>query len=504
MKKDTFLFITLILMIISLAFSRCDFPNREREIKDYTLSDSTMQEAVMKKLEAHPYVSTGQLDVKAENGFITLTGSVNNILVRDKAIELASMIKGVRGVINLIRVEPHAIGDLELKNNIEYALAHDPVLESFTIGVEVSEGDVNLQGMVTSWHEKNLAEEVTKRVTGVRSVENNIAFLYREDRPDEEIRQDVTSLLRNDMRIQDGLIDVSVEAGAVRLSGKVGNLSEKNIATTLAWVSGTDTVITEDLEVLSEDPDPLMRKDKYIQKLDRDIIRDIEQAYLQDPRLVQHDIQVEIVNDTVVLTGHVSNLRAKKAAGQNARNIVGVWNVKNNITVKTFQPEPPETVADNAKVVIEQHPVLSDRQIVVSDKGGGDIILEGEVMYYVEKVQAEEIVSEVKGVVDITNNLEVAEGEDLSFPVTPDRRDLPVIKKLHIKSDEQLKEDVAYQLWWSPFVDRSQIEIEVDSGYVTLRGTVNTTLEMDHAVENAYEAGAVRVNNELDVEFWEF
>lgn len=48
-------------------------------------------------------------------------------------------------------------------------------------------------------------------------------------------------------------------------------------------------------------------------------------------------------------------------------------------------------------------------------------------------------------------------------------------------------------------MDRDPIRIAANNGVVTLRGTVEDTDEMAAAVENAYEAGARRVNNHLRI-----
>ena len=67
--------------------------------------------------------------------------------------------------------------------------------------------------------------------------------------------------------------------------------------------------------------------------------------------------------------------------------------------------------------------------------------------------------------------------------------------------DAALQSAVRNELWWSPFVDEDEVEITVQGGTVTLRGTVDTFAERRAAQENAFEAGAVIVANELVVEF---
>lgn len=66
-------------------------------------------------------------------------------------------------------------------------------------------------------------------------------------------------------------------------------------------------------------------------------------------------------------------------------------------------------------------------------------------------------------------------------------------------SDRSLAKAVREELTWSPFVDTDPIRVDVRRGVVTLQGTVEDKSEMAAAVENAYEAGARRVNNQLRI-----
>jgi len=501
-KKIHLLAIISLLAVYSL--TGCEnMPGTAEEKKPMTITDNTIETAIAKEFEAYPYISEDSIEVEVDNYIVTLSGSTDNILEKEKATDLASMIRGVDAVVNLVDVDCKMVEDQELREKIEYALSADPVLEAYKIIVKVDSGIVSLHGALDSWHQTQLAGDVVKKITGVRKVNNNIAFAYDEDRAGVEIKEDIESLMRNDIRIESGLIDIEIEKGTVILSGKVGSAAEKSLAIVHAYAEGVDSVIAEDLEVSHEARDPLLRKDKYIEKTSLEIINAIQKAFLQDPRLLNHDIEVEVDDGKVTLTGTVSNLRAKNAAEEDARNVVGVWGVKNNITVEPMEFDIPEKVADNVRVAMESHPLFEDYTIVAESDDEGKVTLEGRVHYYFEKEQAEELASKVYGVAEIQNKIDVTEGLAAPIDVTPARPDLPVIRKPQIKSDEQLLDDVNYQLWWSPWVDRNQVDVAVEDGKVTLSGTVNSTMEMRHAVKNAYEGGAFEVDNNLRVDFWE-
>ncbi len=67
-------------------------------------------------------------------------------------------------------------------------------------------------------------------------------------------------------------------------------------------------------------------------------------------------------------------------------------------------------------------------------------------------------------------------------------------------SDQELAKAVRSELSWSPFVDSDPIRVSSRQGVVTLEGTVEDKSEMTAAVENAYEAGAKQVNNQLRIQ----
>jgi osmotically-inducible protein OsmY len=67
------------------------------------------------------------------------------------------------------------------------------------------------------------------------------------------------------------------------------------------------------------------------------------------------------------------------------------------------------------------------------------------------------------------------------------------------RSDADIRGEVKDELFWSPFVDANQVRVSVDGGVVRLQGVVDSYSEMHTAVANAYEGGAVWVDNDLSV-----
>jgi osmotically-inducible protein OsmY len=219
---------------------------------------------------------------------------------------------------------------------------------------------------------------------------------------------------------------------------------------------------------------------------DEKVKQAINDAFLYDPRVWHFQIDVDVNNGSVTLTGTVNNLKAKKAAEENAQNTVGVWQVKNHIRVRPKDDWKDSEISENVRESLSLDPYI-DRYDVIVSAYNGKVYLYGVVDTYFERYRAEDIASRVKGVVEVQNNLQVDYTPSLSTETW--------------KPDWQIEEDIRSELFWSPFVDSDEVIVNVEDGVATLTGTVDTWSERQDATENAFEGGAVRVVNNLDVEY---
>lgn len=447
-----------------------------------SLSDSRIQNAVESELLLDPGVPSDRIDLIVNEGIATLSGSVDNILAQDRAVSLAQSIKGVRSVVNQIEVEPILRTDFQIRQDIEAAMVSDPAVESFEVDATVLNGHVTLTGEVESWAEQQLAIGTAKSVSGVRSVTDEIEVNAKFDRTDTEIQRDVEGRLASSTQVDSSLIVVTVQDGVVKLTGAVGSASEKAMAQTVAWTVGAKAVDTDQLEVKWWAHDE-MKRNSLIADIDDEKIEDaIEDAWLYDPRVNSFEVTASSTNGKVAITGEVDNLAAKWAAARDARNTHGVWRVTNLIRVRTTEFRSDEEVAEDIRAALRRDPYV-DRFDVEVDVIHGRAYLSGSVGTEFELNQAQTIAGMVQGVYHVVNNIDV---------YTPVRR---------LADDLEIKDQVESELFWSPFVDSDDIEVVVDKGEVTLTGSVDSWSEYRTATENAYEGGAVLVDNELIVTF---
>lgn len=448
------------------------------EIKQ-DIPDADITLAVEQELLEDGEVAAHRVDTVTHEGVVTLSGSVDNLLAKRRAIDLAEAIKGVRGVVDKIELNTPDVGDPELRTDVQGALYYDPATESYEVDVEADDGTITLTGAVESFQEKELAEEIAAGVKGVQAVDNQIEIDYAAERTDDEIRDDVVGRLANSIWIESGLVDVSVNEGNVKLTGTVGSEAEKTRAKQAAWVAGTESVDAGELEVEWWLRDEMKREDRFLDPSDDQIAEAIRDTFLYDPRVKSFKPDVDVENGVVTLTGTVSNLQAKQAAKRDARHVPGVLMVNNHLRVRPDEQPSDQDIQDNAAQALMRDPYVYRFDITLSVVNG-HAYLYGTVDSQFEKEHAGEIVSSARGVADVSNYLRVSE-------------------EWTYADDWEIEQKIQDQLWWSPFVDAEDIEVTVSDGIATLTGEVDSWYERDVARENAYDGGADSVILELDV-----
>jgi osmotically-inducible protein OsmY len=456
-------------------------------------TDKDITRAIETELLAQRGVYSNLVDVKTTDGVVTLTGSVRNILEKERSARVAKSLRGVVGVINKLEINAPDIDDATLKENVEQALRKDPAADSYQITTRVNDGTVTLTGTVESWQEKQLAAKVAKGVNGVTALNNEINFEFTQ-RSDTEIKKDIQEQLEWDIYVSDALIDVAVQNGKVTLTGSVGNALAKDRAEFIGYVSGVASVDVDNLKVEQWLDEEAKRNTPLVAKGDEQIRKAVEKVFLYDPRVLSFNPEIEVNNGIVTLSGAVGNLMARQAAEADARNVVGVIRVKNLMKVRLPEPIADTVVTRNARWVLRMNPYVEKYQVDVNVING-IAYLSGDVDSRFEKMQAEESVSKAEGVLAVVNNLKLLKDQAANASVYR----IPYYPYTSRKPDSEIKDDISSQLWWSPFVNRDEVTVLVNNGHVVLTGTVDSWNERAAAEENAFEGGAITVSNQLEI-----
>lgn len=476
------------------------------------ISDQQIVNAIRDQFASDHAINAKEIAVESNEGIIELTGSVSHILAKERAEKLTERIKGVLAVSNRIEIEPlFAQTDLQISNNVEGALYGDPATDSYEVDVSVSNRVVTLTGTVDSYQEKELCGYVAKSVTGVTGLKNALKVDYREARPDLVLEKEVRNALKWNIMVDERLVNVEADNGAVTLSGVVGSAAERSYAFAIAWVAGVNSVDISQLKVQWWEDENQLRRYAAPAMTDKEIEDAIISVSSYDPRVYSYNINPVVENGWVTLRGSVDNLRAKKAAENLANNTLGVTGVTNEIDITTDNGLSDTEIRQNIVNGLAVNSVTEGYQIDVAVEDGL-VMLSGSVETFTEKTEAEWVAAGQYGVKGIDSKIEVKYPSTFywngfypyysyNFPTST----YPVPAMLegsHIAPplDDEIRRSVNNQLWWSPFVDADDVNVEVEDGTVTLTGSVDSKRESSAAVENAWEGGAWAVVNKLTID----
>jgi osmotically-inducible protein OsmY len=174
--------------------------------------------------------------VAAKDGVVTLTGWVDSYIKKWSAEEAALRVRGVKAVANDIEVRLPSSSertDTDIAAEAVRALELDALVPLDNVKVTVSKGWVSLDGTVEWQYQKEEAERVVRRLTGVRGVSNLIRV--RPQTSPSELKKKIEQALVRNAKTDAENIKVEVEGSKVILSGTVHSWAEREQAAWAAW-----------------------------------------------------------------------------------------------------------------------------------------------------------------------------------------------------------------------------------------------------------------------------
>jgi osmotically-inducible protein OsmY len=137
--------------------------------------DADIAADAVRALEYDALVPVEDVEVTVSQGWVTLRGEVEWQFQRRAAERAVRRLTGVRGVTNLLVVQPRVrTSPAELKKKIDEALVRNAQTDAQRITVEVAGDKIILNGTVRSWAEKTAAERIAWSAPGVSEVDNRI------------------------------------------------------------------------------------------------------------------------------------------------------------------------------------------------------------------------------------------------------------------------------------------------------------------------------------------
>lgn len=219
------------------------------------------------------------IHISNADGVAVLEGEVGDIAAKKLALELASSVPGVRGVVDRLRVAPGARpgegrrGDGEIRDSLARRFLEQPEFRNCTlrthtnerdavlreangdgvgdIEVSVADGVIVLEGRVISQPHRLFAGVLAWWTPGRRDVVNALAVAPAYEERDDEVAEALRLVLEADPEVDAALVRPMCRQWIVTLEGNVPTEEQKRRAEMDAWyLSGVDKVINN-LQVTS-------------------------------------------------------------------------------------------------------------------------------------------------------------------------------------------------------------------------------------------------------------
>lgn len=213
---------------------------------------------------------------------------------------------------------------------------------------------------------------------------------------DHQLKADVTDELSWASNVNADHIGVSVNRGAITLSGQVNTYPEKRAAVAAALRVTGVTAVADEIEVWSR-------------RSDRDatgIASHARQA-LATSASVPRTVQAVVDDHRVTLIGTAPWEYQRNVAGRLMENVPGVDSVHNDIKIVPQLPFAADTAKSGIRAALVRNAQVEADHIHVRT-AGTEIELTGTVRTWAERNQAGHIAWNTPGVTNVRNNLHVA------------------------------------------------------------------------------------------------
>lgn len=217
--------------------------------KEPTMSNNDLVRDVSDELFWDPKLDNESIAVSADDGKITLRGTVGSLREKREAKKAAERVFGVISVDNQLQVRlltDAKRGDAELRADVLQALMLDSLVPS-TVDATVEDGYVTLTGTAEWQYQRDEAEYVASNMVDALDVFDEIEL--KPNPSAHAVKEDIKSAFKRNAKLDAEDLDVSTSNGTVKIEGTVGSWAEHDEAIDAAWAAPGVTFVDDQMTV---------------------------------------------------------------------------------------------------------------------------------------------------------------------------------------------------------------------------------------------------------------
>jgi len=214
------------------------------------MSNDELQLSVTEELIWDPKVDSNAIAVTAEEGVVTLRGTVGSLREKREAKNDAERVYGVKHVRNELDVQimnDERRANADLRGDILHALTLNTLVPA-TIDADVVDGFVTLSGTANWQFQRDEAEFVASNVPGVIMVTNEVR-LVAPGPSAHDVQHSIKKAMERSAKLDAESVSVESENGTVTLRGTVSSWADHDEAVSAAWAASGVTRVKDHILV---------------------------------------------------------------------------------------------------------------------------------------------------------------------------------------------------------------------------------------------------------------
>jgi osmotically-inducible protein OsmY len=212
-------------------------------------TDAQLKREIEEELRWDPKVNSAQIEVRADEGSVSLRGIVDTYGEKGAAADAVWRVNGVRTLVHDLSVKllgEHIRKDSDLAIAIRNTLSWD-VFVPRGLTVRVQNGAVTLGGHVDWHYQRDAAALAIRNLAGIVSVHN--AIVLRGQPPVGEVRDGVLAALQRQAVTDTHSIGVHTVGGKVTLTGHAASWQSIEDAAHAAWSAPGVTDVVDQVKL---------------------------------------------------------------------------------------------------------------------------------------------------------------------------------------------------------------------------------------------------------------